>query len=172
MDIKNSSSKKVIAIAAMSLGRIIGKDDKIPWHIPGEQKHFAKLTKGHTVLMGRETFDSLPDKAKPLPKRVNIVASRTLSSLNDFPKVMVINNINKYVNDFKSQKSDAKSNILWIIGGQQIYEVTKDLWDEVYLTSINGKYEGNVYFPEFEKDFELYKEEVLPTHKYQYFKRR
>ena len=63
----------MIALAAMSLNRVIGRDNKIPWHLPEDFKWFKKLTTGHFVLMGRKTFESL---GRPLPNRTNIVVTR------------------------------------------------------------------------------------------------
>ncbi|RME59658.1 MAG: dihydrofolate reductase, partial [Candidatus Dadabacteria bacterium] len=71
--------KKVFAIAAMDKGRVIGCGNKIPWHLPEDLKRFSQLTKGHTVLMGKNTFFSIPEKYRPLPERLNVIASRSLS---------------------------------------------------------------------------------------------
>ena len=68
-------SVRVLVIVAMDEGRVIGFENKLPWHITEDMKRFAQLTTGHTVLMGRKTYQSLPDKFRPLPNRKNIVVT-------------------------------------------------------------------------------------------------
>jgi dihydrofolate reductase len=145
----------ICAIVAMDEKRAIGKDGQLAWHLPEDLKYFSALTKSHTVLMGRKTFDSLPAAFKPLPHRQNLVLSRESKSteaegarfFNSMPAVL------EYL-----QAPDAmQGNCLWIIGGEKIYQLTQDLWDKVYLTRVKGDHNGDVFFPEFEDEFNLVK---------------
>jgi len=146
---------KVIAIVAHDEKMGIGKDGKLPWYEPDDLKRFAKLTKGHAVLMGRKTWESLPKK--PLPSRTNIVCSRYAEFL-ELPK-----NVLKY-EDAKEAIDDIKKNpisdILWIIGGAEIYKTTLEFCDELYVTKIPRVHDCDVFFPDYAKDFTLIYEEM------------
>ena len=154
---------KIIAIAAMDEKRVIGNLEQLPWHIPEDMKRFASLTKGHAVIMGRKTFDSLPDKYKPLPGRKNIVISRNLNKIEAFPDVSVYNSIETLYADIESGKLELASDQVWIIGGEQIYRATKNIWDELYLTLVRGEHVGDAFFPEFEADLHQAEREDFPT---------
>ncbi len=149
---------KVIAIAAMSENRVVGIDNKLPWRISEDMEHFRELTTPHTVLMGRKTFDSIPSRYRPLAERQNIVASQTLTNLENYPQVKVINSVNDYIKTVKTGTEKIQGDTLWIAGGGQIYKETMPLWDEVELTLVNGEYQGDAYFPEFENSFEVVSE--------------
>lgn len=153
---------KVKAIAAMDKNRVIGLNNSLPWEdVPEDLKHFSRLTKGHTVLMGRKTFDSLPEQFKPLPKRKNIVVTRSPGEQTQVEAVTYIQEPNTFINDCKSGAIPLQSDTLWVIGGAKIYELTLPLWDELHLTLIKGEYMGDTYFPQFEEEFELASEEEL-----------
>ena len=141
---------KIAAIVAMDAERGIGKAGALPWRIPEDLKRFAALTTGHTVLMGRVTYLSLPPKFRPLPKRRNIVVTRTPASFAatadlcaSIPAAMEV-----------AAKGARPGETLWVIGGAQVYRETQHLWDEVYLTLVDGTHGADVFFPEFEADFE------------------
>ena len=167
------------AIAAMSLNRVIGAGNKIPWHLPEDFKWFKKLTTGHVVIMGRKTFESL---GKPLPNRINIVLSRHPGKLQkDFPLIFG----NAWVGRGKTHipekptqfelpkvggaatvdlriiksvlKLDPASSPLefFIAGGAQIYEQALPLCSDLYLTLVKREVEGDAFFPPFEDKFEL-----------------
>jgi dihydrofolate reductase len=144
---------KIIAIAAMDEKRVIGNNGGLCWHIPEDMKRFAELTKGNTVIMGRKTFDSLPDKFKPLPQRKNIVISKTLKSIPEKPDVAVFDSIENALLALQSGGTKTQGDIIWIIGGEQIYRSSLNHWDEIELTLVKGSHEGDVFFPDFEKDF-------------------
>lgn len=116
-------------------------------------KNFSKLTKGHTVLMGRKTFDSLPEKYKPLPQRLNLVLSRSHTKI-DFGNTKLFNDFSE-LTDFCSDRNNIAGEVLWIIGGEQIYKLTSSLWDKVFVTKVPGTHQGDAFFPEFEQRFEL-----------------
>lgn len=145
---------RVKAIVGIAENRVIGLDNKLPWHIPADLKRFKELTMGCTVLMGRKTFDSLPEKFRPLPGRVNVVVSRTKTSA-DFPsEVQVVADPVFYITAVKQGEVEIAGDILWIIGGQKIYEILLPFCDELFLTHIHGRYSGDAFFPPYESDFE------------------
>ena len=146
----------VKAIVAMSEDRVIGINNQLPWHLPEDMKHFAELTTGHSILMGRKTYESLPEKYRPLPKRQNIVVSRN-TELELPENVMLISNPREFIQQFKAGEVNLQSNQLWIIGGAKIYEETMSLCDGIELTVVKGEYEGDAYLPEFESGFQLSK---------------
>ena len=124
-------------IVAMSKNRVIGKDNKMPWHLSNDLKNFKKITIGKTIVMGRLTYDSI---GKPLPERKNIVLSRNLIDSN----VFVFDNFEEVLNFTKDEDE------VFIIGGQDIYSQTIDKVNKLYLTTIDANIEGDKYFPEIE----------------------
>ncbi len=136
-------------IAAIGKNRELGKDNKLIWNLKGDMKFFKDTTTGHTVIMGRKTFESLP---KMLPNRHHIV----LSSSNDFPSEVEVYNS---LEELKKHLDDVKDE-LFVIGGGSIYKKFIPYADKLYLTEIDATSEADTYFPEFDKDLYL-KEELL-----------
>jgi dihydrofolate reductase len=132
------------AIVAMTRNRVIGKDDKIPWHLPGEQKRFKKLTMGHTVLMGRRTFESI---GRPLPGRRNLVVTRS----GEIKGVEIVCDLEK----FDPAPYDVNGKDLFVIGGSEIYRALLPKCETIYVTMVKQEYDGDTYFPEFESSFEV-----------------
>ncbi len=128
----------VSAIAAMSKNRVIGKENRLPWHLPQDLKHFKEITLGHTVIMGRKTFQSI---GRALPGRRNVVISRQ----KDFngPGIQVFDSISEAL------KSCEGEDEAFIIGGEEIYRLAMPFLDRLYLTVIDQMIEGDAYFPEF-----------------------
>ena len=141
------------AIFAMSQNRVIGKDGKIPWHIPEDFKFFKEITLGHRVIMGRKTFESLNKKS--LVGRENIVISRQKQVQADFSFYQnissLIQNLEKQV--LKSAPLSEKKN--FVIGGAEIFQVFLPMIQKIYLSVVQKKFEGDTYLPIFEEDFEL-----------------
>lgn len=137
-------------IAAVGKNNELGKDNTLIWPIKEDLKFFKNVTTGHTVIMGSNTFYSLP---KVLPNRTNIVLSRKNLVLPE--GVILYHNIDEFLNDYKD-----KDEIVFVIGGGTIYRLFIDKADEIYLTEIDKECrEATVYFPEFDK--ELYDKEIL-----------
>jgi dihydrofolate reductase len=134
------------AIAAMSLNRVIGSGNKIPWHLPEDFKWFKKLTTGQVVVMGRKTFESI---GRPLPNRTTIVVSRSPDPIAGIHKVNDLSQINP--GEFSGRE-------LFICGGAQIYQQTLPLCSDLYLTLVNRTVEGDTFFPPFEERFILAEE--------------
>ncbi len=130
---------RLSAIVAVSANNVIGVDNKMPWHLPADLAYFKKITSGHAVLMGRKCFESIGRK---LPNRLNIVVSRDQNwQQND---VSIFENLEEAI--VFGQK-ESPENHLFIIGGGEIYEQTKDKWTHLYLTEVELKLEGDVFFP-------------------------
>lgn len=145
-------------IVAYDEERVMGKDGHLPWRLPEDMKLFKKTTMGHTVIMGRKTWDSLPKR--PLVGRLNIVLSRGFVDIpND---VQVANNTHTYItNDLYDALAFAKRERpfkeVFIIGGLQIYELalTAEVVDQVLVTRVHGKHEGDVRFPVLGPEFDF-----------------
>jgi dihydrofolate reductase len=167
----NSVPVKIIAIVAMDEDRVIGYQNKLPWHIPEDMKRFSSLTTGHTVLMGRKTFQSLPEKYRPLPNRKNVVATKSASNFELPSSVMVISCVDTFIKSCKAGKESLPTDKVWVIGGAQVYNETINYWDEVYVTRVKGRHEGDVYFPEFEENFSVASKEDYERYSfYRYLK--
>jgi dihydrofolate reductase len=133
---------KFQAIAAMSLNRVIGAGNKIPWYLPEDFKWFKQKTTGHVIVMGRKTFESI---GKPLPNRDTIVLCRSQFSR---PGVRTIHNFD----ELSALASDRK---VFICGGAQVYEQAMPLCSDLFLTLVKREVEGDTFFPRFEDRFEL-----------------
>lgn len=164
---------KICAIAAMDQAGVIGLNGALPWRISSDLKRFSELTTGHTVLMGRKTWDSLPIEFRPLPNRHNIVLTRQIGF--DAPQVEVWGDLQKCLSFYKSSEVPddfrLKTDILWIIGGAQIYKATMPYWHELYLTVVRGTYLGDAYFPDIDPSFHLTTEEEFSEGVFRSFKR-
>jgi dihydrofolate reductase len=142
-------NRELTIIAAVSINNVIGNKNKLIWNLPNDLKRFKKLTTGHSVIMGRKTFDSLPN---PLPNRDNIVITRNTDYSNS--DVTVCSSIEDAIN---LTKTDTQP---FIIGGGEIYSQTINLADKIELTRVYKKFDGDAYFPEIPLDiFELINEE-------------
>lgn len=135
------------AIAAMSLNRVIGQGDKIPWHLPEDFKWFKKMTTGQIVVMGRKTFESM---GRPLPNRKTIVLTRSGRSIPGVPTVAELREI-----DLSNETRD-----VFVCGGAQVYEAALPFCSDLYLTLVKRVVPGDVFFPKFEDRFEAI-EEIL-----------
>jgi len=170
---QKSDSQKVCAIVAMDENRVIGFENRLPWDIPEDLKRFSKLTTGGTVLMGRKTYESLPEQYRPLPKRENIIATRDPESFSKkYSGAAAISDIEGFVSEVKSGNRLVKGGVLWVIGGEQIYRGTQSLWDRVELTLVKGEHQGDTYFPEFESEYQLAEAKESETHSFLSYERK
>lgn len=148
------------AIAAMAKNRVIGKDNKLPWHLPEDLKFFKEKTKGKVLIMGRKTFESL---GKPLPNRFHIVITRQESYKFEDPNVQVVHDLKTAIElaHMLTTKYNAKfGDEVFVCGGGQIYQESLDVVDRIYLTVIERDFEGDAQFPQFSEDeFSLTKKE-------------
>lgn len=143
----------VSQIAAMSKNRVIGSNLKLPWHIPEDLKFFKDTTKGHIIIHGRKTYESLG--FKPLPNRLNIVLTRTPESIPFHKDIVVFSNLKEAL-DFAKTKTAEWGEEVFIGGGEEIYRQALPYTDRIYLTVINKEFDGDARFPEF--DVNVFKE--------------
>jgi dihydrofolate reductase len=150
---------KFSIVVAVDLELGIGKNNNLPWRLPGDMKFFKTLTstaaegKRNAVIMGRKTWESLPSKSKPLPNRLNIVVS-TQSDYQLPEDVLLADSLEKAL-----ELAEAESAVdqTFVIGGAQIYETAIDdpNVDKIYLTEVYGSFDCDKFFPEYEDDFKV-----------------
>ena len=133
----------ISSIVAVARNNVIGRDNDIPWYLPADLKYFKKQTLNHHILMGRKCFESI---GKALPKRTNIVLTRNPFFLAD--QCLVAHTVQEAID----MAVDNGEEELFIIGGGQVYDMTADLWDRVYLTEVDLYVEGDVLFPELDAE--------------------
>lgn len=137
---------RITAILAMDSTRLIGASNKLPWHIPEDLKRFQQFTKWHIVVMGKNTYFSIPEWHRPLPNRRNIVLTREwLEWVECYP------NIDSFLAAMEIEWVDE----CCVIGGAKLYDQFFDFWlvDTVELTLIDGTHEGDVFVKEFRHNF-------------------
>lgn len=126
-------------IAAVSLNKVIGSNGSIPWHIPEDLKYFQSNTLYSTVIMGRNTYESI---GKPLPNRKNIVIT---SSNNKFQGIEIYSNIEDLIESLKNSEDE-----IFIIGGEKIYSEFMPLANKMLITEVKIEIEGDSFFPEWD----------------------
>lgn len=130
----------ITLIAAVAINGIVGINNKLPWHLPAEMAYFRQMTIGKPVLMGRKTFESL---RKPLKDRTNIILSRTMA---DAPEgCELVRTVDEAVAKYGNQE-------LMVIGGSEVYAQFLPIADRLLITEIEERYEGDAYFPAYERD--------------------
>jgi dihydrofolate reductase len=134
--------KRVVMVAAVADNGVIGKDGDIPWHISDDLKHFRAVTRGHTVVMGRTTYDGI---GHPLPYRTNVVVTRDPDWVRD--GVFVAHG----VEDAIAQAQKFEGDIV-IMGGAQIYEAAMPLAAHQILTEVHLSPDGDTHYPDWTRD--------------------
>jgi dihydrofolate reductase len=127
----------VSIVVALSRNRVIGRDGELPWRLPSDLRRFRVLTTGHAVVMGRKTFESLPERFRPLPSRRNIVLSTNPAYHVDGGEV---------VGDLDAAL-DACDRECFVIGGGLTYAKALPVAERVYATHVDCDVEGDAYFP-------------------------
>ena len=129
---------KITLVAAIASNNVIGKENSLPWNIPEDLKRFKQMTSGHTILMGRKTFDSI---GRPLPNRQNIVMTKD----ENFEKegIKVINDFDEALELIKESNED-----VFVIGGSKIYELFEPVANTLAITRILKDFEGDAFFPD------------------------
>ncbi len=135
---------KVILVAAVARDGVIGRDGSVPWHLPEDMAHFRELTLGHPVVMGRKTWDSVPERFRPLPGRRNVVVTRNhewsaegaerAGSLDEALRLL------------------GGEPVAYVIGGAELYAAALPLADELELTEIDAEFAGDAWFPSWPQD--------------------
>ena len=154
--IQESPFRGLGLVVAISSNNAIGKDNQLLWHLPADLKHFKSITSGHTIIMGRKTYDSI---GKPLPNRRNIVITRQKNLQLD--GVEVVNSLDEAL---ALCKGDEK---VFVIGGAEIYRQAISICDKIELTRVHQEFEADAFFPELDKETwkEVWKEDHLPDEK-------
>jgi len=127
-------------IAAVAENRCIGAENKLPWHLPEDLKRFRAITRGHPVIMGRKTFESI---GRPLPQRQNIVITRDPHYSAD--GVETATSLEQAIERAKAQNPEQ----IFVIGGAEIYRLALPLADRLYLTLVHQNVSGDAFFPEW-----------------------
>lgn len=133
-------SQTLSMIVAMAENRMIGKDNKMPWHLPDDLKYFKAQTLHKPIIMGRKTFESIG--ARPLPGRPNLVISRNVDFKAD--GVCVFNSVEKALETLKEYPE------VVIMGGAQIYAQWINKVDQLYITEVKARPDGDAFFPEID----------------------
>lgn len=138
-------------IVAVAENNAIGKDNDLIWYISDDLKRFKRLTTGHTILMGRKTYESLPNGA--LPKRENVVITRDKNLKLD--KCTMLYSIEDAIERYAQSEEE-----IFVIGGGSIYEKLLPYANKIFLTKVHSSFEADVFFPEIdEKKWKLVTEE-------------
>ena len=140
---------EIVIIAAVAKNRVIGKDNRLLWNIPEDMAHFKALTAGHTVVMGRKTWESLPPRFRPLPGRRNIVISRQADYAAPGAEVAdSLENALKLASTLGPAADSMVAATVFIIGGEQIYKQSMAVADRLEITEVDLEPEGDAWFPE------------------------
>lgn len=147
-------NKNISIIVAISDNYGIGKENRLLWHLSGDLKRFKQITSGKTVVMGKNTYDSLP--VKPLPKRKNIVITDNPDDV--FPECIMVNSIEQAIEQMDSDNEN------FIMGGASIYKQFFGIADKLYVTRVFTCPEADTFFPEItDNDWELASSEEVLT---------
>lgn len=135
----NSNRPLLSAIVAMDENRAIGHQNRLPWHLPADLKHFKSLTTGHAILMGRKTFESI---GKPLPNRTNIILTRDPNY--QVPGCITVTSIDNAIQEALSLHQQHE---IFIIGGAEIFQQLLPRIQQLYLTIVHHKFDADTFFP-------------------------
>ena len=130
-------------IVAKSKNNIIGKDNELVWYLPEDLKHFKEKTEGHTIIMGRKTFESL---GKVLPNRKHIVFSKNPDFKVEDNNVEIVHSL------LQIQELIEGKEEVFVIGGAAIYNFLMDYVQKMYVTEIDKEFEGNIFFPKIKDE--------------------
>lgn len=131
----------ITIIAAIGKNNELGKDNQLLWHLPNDLKHFKNLTTGHSIIMGRKTYESI---GRPLPNRTNIVVSRKENWFEE--GILIVPSLKEAIKHAKKINEN-----IYIIGGANIYEQTIDLADRLDITQVDFSADADVFFPKIDK---------------------
>ena len=141
---------KITLVAAIASNNVIGKENSLPWNIPEDLKRFKQMTSGHTILLGRKTFDYI---GRPLPNRQNIVMTKDKNFEQE--GIKVINDFDEALELIKESNED-----VFVIGGSKIYELFEPVANSLAITRILKDFEGDAFFPDINWDlWQIEKEE-------------
>ena len=137
----------IALICAMATNLSIGKDNKLPWHLPEDLKNFRRLTTGHCIIMGRNTWESI---GRPLPNRVNIVIS---SKVNYVAKgAVMVSNLSEAILTAEAESEVLNVGKAFVIGGARVYAEAMPLADEFFLTRVHANVPGDTFLEAYDED--------------------
>ena len=158
---------KISLIVAVSRNGAIGLNNQLPWYLPEDLKYFKSVTMGKPLIMGRKTFDSI---GRPLPGRANIVLTRDPQWTSD--GVEVVQSVEQALVAGEIACETADVDEIMVIGGEQIYRMTIDLADRIYLTQVDADVEGDAFFPDIDlnnwSQTSVKLPEIIDNHPYQF----
>ena len=137
-----AGTPEIVLIAAVAQGGVIGKGNTLLWRIPEDARHFRQTTAGHAVIMGRKTWDSLPDRFRPLPGRRNIVVTRQAQWQSAGAEAVG--------SLAAALQLVADAGRVFVIGGAELYATALPLAHTLILTKIDAHFDGDAYFPAFD----------------------
>ena len=148
--------KNVNLVVAVAQNGAIGRDNQLIWHLRDDMKFFKELTTGHIILTGRKNYESIPEKFRPLPNRLNCIMTRNQNY--QAPNCELFTELSAWIEAFKNDERD-----LFIIGGGEIYRqsLEQDVVDVMFITHVKAAPIGDTFFPEFDKS--LWRSEVLAS---------
>ncbi len=132
----------ITLIAAVARNGVIGSNNALPWHLPEDMKHFRQLTTGNVVIMGRKTWESLPERFRPLPDRLNVVVTRNADYAAAGATV---------VHALDEALKVGAGRTAFIIGGAELYAHALQKAERLELTEIDAEYPGDAYFPDIDR---------------------
>lgn len=136
---------RISAIAAIGKRtNVLGKDNDLVWDIPADLERFRNVTRGHPIIMGRLTWESLPAERRPLPKRTNIVVSRNAGY--GAPGAVVVTSVEAAI---EAAKNAEGADEIFVIGGSGIFEAAMPMTDRLMLTLVDDDTPGDVHFPDY-----------------------
>ena len=146
-------------IVAVAENNVIGKDNKLIWHLPKDLKHFKETTTGHFIIMGRKTFES---NGRPLPNRTNVIITKDKNY--QVEGCIIVHSLKEALHLAKGETE------IFIIGGGEIYKQAMPIAEKIYLTKVNQFFEGDTFFPEINMKewMELSRKDFEPDEKNKY----
>ncbi|HUH26191.1 MAG TPA: dihydrofolate reductase [Flavobacterium sp.] len=143
---------KISLVAAIAENNEIGKDNDLLWHLPADFKHFKNTTSNHYILMGRKTFESFP---KPLPNRIHLIVTRQKTYVVP-ENCFVFSTINEALQFAENKKQE----VVYVIGGGEIFEQTIDEANELIITHVKASFkDADAFFPEIKKEWNIISED-------------
>ena len=141
-----TAAPRIVLIVAVAENGVIGRDNGMPWRLPGDLRHFKKTTLGKPVIMGRRTFESI---GKPLPGRPNIVLTRDTSFRSE--GVQVARNIDEAMSLAEREAMKLNAEEIAVIGGGEVYAQALPRAARIYLTEVHGTPDGTAHFPKLDR---------------------
>jgi dihydrofolate reductase len=132
----------ITLIAAVARNGVIGSNNALPWHLPEDMKHFRQLTTGHVVIMGRKTWESLPERFRPLPDRLNVVVTRNADYAAAGATV---------VHALDEALKVGAGGTAFIIGGAELYAHALQKAERLELTELDADFPGDAHFPDIDR---------------------